>query len=363
MRAGFFTIGSRAPSARFRVLPYIPLLEDVGWCCTVWHAVPSYGSRLYIANFRGGRYLNARLLNLLAMSVTLPRVLAAGNFDLVFLQRRLPNLVWSPWLERLLRRTSHRLVFDFDDAIYMNWSRAAGFHSNPRGESSFREIVQFSDQIIAGNTHLAGMANSPFKTTVIPTPIDTDRFWPSPKEASSAQRSLTIGWTGTEANYCFLYPLASTLRRVVERFPHTTLKIICDKPPDLRLLPGLEVRFVPWQAKNEVEQLQDIDVGIMYLPDDLWTRGKCGFKVIQYMSLAKPVVASPVGVNIEIVNHGVNGYLALTLDDWYEHLTHLLDDAHLRATLGHQARRTIEADFSVHACFPKLLAVFQRALA
>lgn len=362
MRAVFYAIGLREPSARFRVKQYIPYLQNAGWRCTVWHTSLSYSSRLYAANFRGGRYLNARLVDLLAMFVTLPRILAARNFDLVFLQRRLPNLRSSPWLERILRRSSRSLVFDFDDAIYLNWSSAKGFHRDPRTQRSFHEIVKFSDRIIAGNTYLASMANSPFKTTVIPTPIDTDLFQPFPKQTSSTQSSLTIGWTGTAANYCFLYPLVPTLRKITKRFPHITLKIICNKPPDMRLFSGLQVQFVHWEAKNEVDQLQDIDIGIMYLTDNLWARGKCGFKLIQYMSLAKPVVASPFGNNPDIVKHGVNGYLALTMDDWYEYMSRLLEDSRLRAKLGYEARRTIKADFSVSVCFPKLLSVFQQAL-
>ena len=349
MRAVFFTIGSREPSARFRVMQYIPLLENAGWHCTVWHQWPSYGSHLHAS----GRSLNARLAQLLGMCVTFTHVLAAGDFDLVFLERRLAGLLWPPLLERLLRWTSRRIVFDYDDSIYLG----------SRAELSFREIINFSDQIVAGNANLANMADSPCKTTVIPTPVDTDRFQPSSKKKFSNQGPIIIGWTGVVANYRYLYPLASTLRRVVQRFPNTILKIICDKPPDLRLLSGLEVRFVPWQANNEVDLLQDIDIGIMYLPDDAWTRGKCGFKLIQYMSLAKPVVASPVGANLDIVNHGVNGYLALTMDDWYEYLTRLLADVHLRKALGDEARQTVESSFSVRVCFSKLLAVFQKAQA
>lgn len=363
MRAVFFTIGLRDPSARFRVEQYIPYLQETGWVCTVWPRTPSFGSRLYTANFRGGLYFNHLFISLLAMCVAVPRVLAARNFDLVFLQRRLPGPAWVSWFERLLRWNSRCLVFDFDDAIYLRGDRAEGFYLASRRKRSFHEIVQFSDQIIAGNAYLASMANAPFKTTIIPTPLDTNRFRPSLEEAHAAPGSLTIGWTGTAGNYRFLYPLASTLRRAVDRFPHTTLKIICDKPPDLKLLPGLDVQFVLWQAKYEVEQLQDIDVGLMYLPNEPWTRGKCGFKLIQYMSLAKPVVASPLGINLDIVNHAVNGYLALTMDDWYEYLTRLLGDAQLRKTLGHAARQTVEAEFSVRACFPKLLTVFQQALA
>jgi glycosyltransferase involved in cell wall biosynthesis len=262
------------------------------------------------------------------------------------------GFLWPPLIERLLRRTSHRIVFDYD-AIYYE----------PRAEKSFREIITFSDQIIAGNKHLANITNFPSKTTMIPTSIDTDRFAPVSMRTTFQTRTLIIGWTGTVSNYQYLYPLAHVLAKVVDRCPHTILKIICDKPPDLRLLPGLKVQFVRWQAENEVEQLRDIDIGIMYLLDSPWARGKCGFKLIQYMSMAKPVVASPVGANFDIVNHGVNGYFASTMDDWYNYLTYLLDDTDLRITLGHQARQTIEAEFSVSVCFPKLHTVFLRALA
>jgi len=344
----FLTIGKNEPSTRFRILPFIPFLEKAGWRCTVWHKWPSYGSWLYAE----GRSLKARIYQLLGMSVTLPRILTASNFDLVFLQRRLPGLLYPPFLERILKQIGHRVVYDFDDAIYLG----------SRADLSFREIIRFSDQIIAGNSHLSNIADSSSKTTVIPTPVDTDRFQPSSKGTFSNKNTLIIGWTGTAANYQYLYPLASTLRKVVERFPDTILKIICDKPPDIGLLSGLEVRFVCWQANIEVDQLQDIDIGIMYLPDNPFTRGKCGFKLIQYMSLAKPVVASPVSANLEIVNHGVNGYLAATMEDWYKYIIRLLGDAQLRATMGYEARETIEKKFSVRSCFPKLEAVFQRAL-
>lgn len=344
-------------------MPYLPLLERAGWHCTVWHATPSYGSRLYIAKFKGGRYLNARMIDLVGMSVMLPRILTAGKFDVVFLQRRLPNIVWIPWPERVLRRTGRRLVYDFDDAIYMGWNSAAGFHSDMKRESAFREIVQFSNQVIAGNQHLASMAGVPSKTTVIPTAIDTDKFSPQGKVELDKQRGLTIGWTGTSSNYPFLYPLVPALRQVAARFPGTALKIISDTAPDQDMLTGLQVKFIRWKAQYEVEQLQDIDVGIMYLPDNRWTRGKCGFKLIQYMALAKPVVASPVGANLDIVKHGVNGYLASNMDEWVHCLGNLLSEAFLREQMGSQARQTIEAEFSVRACFPKLLAVFRRALA
>jgi glycosyltransferase involved in cell wall biosynthesis len=344
----FLTIGNREPSARFRVNPYIPMLKKTGWHCTVWHQWPSYGNRL----FAEGRSLNARVYQMLGMSIALPRILVAGNFDLVFLQRRLPGLLYPPFLERILKRTGHRFVFDFDDAIYLG----------SRAELSFREIIHFSDQIIAGNSYLASIADLPSKTTVIPTPIDTERFKPSSNGIFSNKNSLVIGWTGTVANYRYLYPLASTLKKIVERFPNTIIKLICDKPPDQGLLSGLKVRFVPWQANIEVEQLQDIDIGIMYLPDNSFTRGKCGFKLIQYMSLAKPVVASPVSANMEIINHGGNGYLAATMEEWYEYLTSLIGNEQLRTTMGYEARRTIEERFSVYSCFPKLEAVFRRAL-
>jgi glycosyltransferase involved in cell wall biosynthesis len=348
-RAAFFSIGCGEPSARFRIMPYIPLLQNAGWHCTVWHQWPSYGSRLFAV----GRSPRARLVQFLGMFATLPHVLTAGDFDLVFLQRRLAGLAWPPLLERLLRRTSRRIVFDYDDAIYLG----------SRSEVSFREITDFSDQIVAGNAHLAKVANWPSKTTLIPTPVDTDRFKPCSRQAAYRTNPLTIGWTGTAPNYQYLYPLAPTLRRIRDRFPDVVLKVICDRAPDPSLLSDLDVQFVPWQPGNEVDQLQDIDVGIMYLPDTPWTKGKCGFKLIQYMSLAKPAVASAVGANLDIVNHGVNGYLAATMEDWYECLTRLLGDAHLRTTMGCMARETIEENFSVHACLAKLVAVFERTMA
>jgi glycosyltransferase involved in cell wall biosynthesis len=329
-------------------MQYIPHLEKAGWHGMVWHNRPSYGDLL----FAHGRSPLARLTLILRMCVALPGILMAGNFDIVFLQRRLPGFNWKPIFERLLRRTCGHLIFDFDDAIYLG----------SRAEAAFREIINFSDQVIAVSKYLANIAITPFKTTVIPTPVDTERFKPIVFEKFYKQNSAVIGWTGTSSNYQYLYPLASTLRRVVKCYPHTILKIICDKKPDPKILYGIDVKYVPWRAEIEVEQLQDIDPGIMYLSNDPWSMGKCGFNLIQYMSLGKPVVASPIGANIDIVKHGTNGYLAATTEDWNEYLIHLLSDPYLRFTMGREARKKIEKEFSVRGCFPKLEAVFQKAL-
>lgn len=348
MRIGFFAAGQRDPSARFRVMPYVPRLEASGYQCTVWHQWPSYGSALY-ANGQG---FKARLYQLLGLCARLPRTVAAGRFDVVFLQRRMPGPLWPPMLERVLRRASKKLVFDFDDAIF----------SGPRAGRSFREITRFSDEIVAGSSLLAAKTGFPAKTTVIPTPVDTERFQPLSSTGRANEGRVTIGWTGLFGNYRFVYPLVPSLRRVFERIPQARLKLICDRPPNMALLSGLDVDFVRWQAEGEVEQLQDIDVGVMYLPDDEWARGKCGFKLIQYMAVGKPVVASPVGVNKEIVSHGVNGCLAESPGDWSECLTRLLQDADLRAGMGREGRRLVEQRYSVEACLPKLEAVLERAV-
>ena len=341
---------------------YIPYLEKAGWNCILWPACPAIEySRLDIFNFKYGRYINSLVKTLFSIILTVWRILQVGRYDVVFLQRRLPNIGGSIFFELALRKFSRYLIFDFDDAIYMGWTRKNGFYADSRIENNFSDIVKSSDYVIAGNKYLANKTNSPSKTTVIPTAVDTMRFRPIPSDLiMKEEKSLIIGWTGVEANYPYLYAIETPLQKIFDLFPNATLKVISNKRPNPDFLKG-QVKYEQWQSELEVEQLQSIDIGIMYLPDNEWTRGKCGFKIIQYMAVGKPVVASPVGVNLDIVKHGQNGYLAFTMDEWSEYLTRLMSDASHRLKLGQEAIHTVEQQFSIHSCLPILKNILEKA--
>jgi glycosyltransferase involved in cell wall biosynthesis len=169
----------------------------------------------------------------------------------------------------------------------------------------------------------AGKFNS--NVVVNPTTVDTVNWHNPDLHHSSTEKieSLVIGWTGSHSTIKYLNEISPVLQRLEETFPYIQIMIIADQLPDLNLT---SMVFVPWKKVSEVEDLMKIDIGIMPLPDNEWTKGKCGFKALQYMALGKPVVASDVGVNMQIIDNGVNGFLCSSKETWADTLTRLIND-------------------------------------
>jgi len=167
-----------------------------------------------------------------------------------------------------------------------------------------------------------------------------------------------IGWTGSYSTYQHLERIYPILARLAKRH-RFRLVIVGTEAPEIH---GVEVDFRPWRSETEAHDLADLDIGIMPLPDDAWSRGKCGLKALQYMALGIPPVVSPVGVNTEIVNDGVNGLVAETEDEWVDRLARLIENPPLRERLGRAARRTIEERYSARIVAPRVLEVFEKAV-
>jgi glycosyltransferase involved in cell wall biosynthesis len=207
--------------------------------------------------------------------------------------------------------------------------------------------------VIAGNQFLADYAlRFNGAVTVIPTCVDTDKFVPRrDRGAASAADRLVIGWIGSPTTATYLAGIADVLRRVAERRPFTLRVSGVDEPFGIA---GVDVVNVPWSLDAEVSLFNECDVGVYPLTDDEWSRGKCGFKAIEFMACGVPVVAAAVGVNREIIQDGVNGFLASTGDEWIDKLGRLLSDPDLRRRMGAEGRRTIEARYSLHVHAPAL---------
>jgi len=214
--------------------------------------------------------------------------------------------------------------------------------------------------VIAGNNYLADYAKGHnARVEVIPTVIDTDQYRP----ANVAQRTdgkVVIGWTGSYTSLGHLKPALPMLQRLYERLGDRIIfRVISDR--DL-IAPGLPVENIRWKSASEAEDLAGIDIGIMPLPDDEWSRGKCGFKGLQYMGMGKAVVLGRVGVNKEIVQEGINGMLGGSEVEWLQALGDLVESADLRARLGTEARRTVEERYSVKAWRDKYLDLFNELI-
>lgn len=249
------------------------------------------------------------------------------------------------WQLALLRRHARRLIFDFDDAVFLRDSYSPKGLHDARRLRRFAATARACDAVIAGNNYLADEAARFIdrgRVEVVPTSIDPARY--VPKAAPGAGDTLV--WVGSSSTLQGLERIAPLLEEVARRVPGVRLKVVCDRFPRFAHLPVVECR---WAEATEAAELAAADVGISWVPDDLWSRGKCGLKVLQYMAAGLPVVANPVGVQAEMVRPGETGLLATTAEEWVEAIRRLRGDAELRRRTGAAGRRSLEERYSLES--------------
>jgi len=267
--------------------------------------------------------------------------------DVVILQRKLLPL----WQLGLLRRASQRLVYDVDDLVCVRDSY------NPKGPESRSRLVRFwatayvADAVTAGNTYLAhrvaGYVGTD-KVRLMPTCIEPRRYTLARHTRRGVQARLV--WIGQPSTLASLARAGEQLQAIGRRLPGIALRVICDRQP---AVPGVRVEVRRWSGASEAADLADGDIGINWLPDDAWSRGKCGLRVLQYMAAGLPVVANPVGMNREMVVHGRTGLLASTPEEWVDAVARLANDPALRRRMGAKGRRLVEERFSVERWAPR----------
>ncbi len=259
--------------------------------------------------------------------------------DVVLLQRRLLPI----WQLGLLRRWARRLVFDFDDAVFLRDSFAAKGHYSRLRLARFWATAYASDAVLAGNRHLADTTTQLVgeeKVATLPTCVSPERYRLASHAATGAVR---LAWIGQPSTLRYLHHASGLLAAALAPLPQARLCVICDRAPKI---PGVSVELRPWSTTTETRDLAECDIGISYLPDDPWSEGKCGLKVLQYMAAGLPVVANPVGMNRHMVRHGENGYLARTTEEWTAAIGRLAGNGDLRRQMGLSGRRLIERQFS-----------------
>jgi glycosyltransferase involved in cell wall biosynthesis len=281
--------------------------------------------------------------------------LLPGSADVIFVYRE-AALLGPAWIEQILsfRRP---LVFDFDDAIYLtDTSQANAWSRRLKSATKVETICRVARHVTVGNEFLAGYAKDRAReVTVIPSTIDTDVYQIQPRAWNSVP---VIGWTGSVTTVPYLVALAPALRRLREK-REFELRVVGANIE----IEGLAVRCLPWRAETEPDDLRALDVGLMPLSGDEWSRGKCGMKALQYMALGIPPVVSPVGVNTTIVRDGVNGFFARAEEEWIDRIALLLEDEPLRRSLGREARRTVEESYSARAHAPRVAKILIEAAA
>jgi glycosyltransferase involved in cell wall biosynthesis len=261
--------------------------------------------------------------------------------DVVILQRKL----LPAWAVALLRRRVKRLIFDFDDAVWLRDSYSARGFEDPRRARRFRTIVRACDVVVAGNTFLAAEASrytTPDRVAVIPTCVDHLKY---PTATHSSREKTQLVWIGSQSTLQGLERFRQTLSAIGRAIPGIRLKLICDRPISI---PGLEVILCVWNEATEAREVAEADVGISWVPDDPWSRGKCGLKILQYQAAGLPVVTNPVGVHPEMVQNGQTGILAGTEGEWIASLIQLTGSPNLRKALGANGRAQVVYKYSVN---------------
>lgn len=271
-----------------------------------------------------------------------PRLLRiAAQADAVVVQRKLI----APWWLWALRRAARHLIYDIDDAMFCRDSNSAKPAFCRRRRRRFAAMVSAADAVLAGNRHLAAQAAEFVPADRVfsaPTCVDPAAYRLAQHQRSGPDARLV--WIGSRSTMTSLYEAHSGLTAAAARLGRLELRVVCDAVPEL---PGVDVAFRSWSSSSECGEIADADIGVSWLPDHPWSHGKCGLKVLQYMAAGLPVVANPLGVHCEMVEHGRTGMLAETPQQWAECLAELAADCDLRRKLGRRAREVVERRYSV----------------
>ena len=339
-----------APSQRFRYEQYLLLLFQQGFSYRIY---PFLDQQTNDILYQPGHY-RAKIIGVLrGFGRRFTLLFRLGSFDFVFIHREAVP-VGPPVVEWIIARVwCKKIIYDFDDAIWLPDSHADILSRLVKWRAKVTTICRRSERVSVGNAYLADFARRYNPRVVInPTTIDTEHHHDRIQQQDTALP--VIGWTGSHSTLPYLDALVPVIAQLEEQFTFQLL-VIADQPPVFHLD---SLRFIPWQYATEIDDLLRMHIGLMPLPDDPWARGKCGFKALQYLALGIPALVSPVGVNTEIVTHGVDGFHCRTDEDWYQHLAYLLQRPSERAAMGKAGRATVEERYSVKANAGNFLELF-----
>lgn len=346
MRVAALTQGRFVPAARFRVRQNIPKLKNLGVELTEYYPeIDVYqGVPMDMRGWpRAARWPVVAAWQAWKIGIRAPQVYQSRKYDITLLQREL--LPGYMTLESMLKTP---MVFDVDDAIWL---------SNRDAAHRIAKIAECASTIFAGNDYIAEWFSSLSRqVVVIPTAVDVERFSPA-QDANSEY--FTIGWIGTRANLQYLNEIAPALNNFLRKHSDAVFFVISDLAPDLPSLPDGQIRYLPWSESAEVEAIQQMDAGIMPLPENEWTRGKCSFKMLQYMSCGVPVIVSPVGMNASVLGLGRIGFGASTADEWFDAMEYLYQNRTAAQEMGARGRELVKTHFSTDVIAQKMAEAFK----
>lgn len=346
-----------SPSQRFRFEQYFAALKKQGYSYMVQSF---FDSTEWLLFYSEGRYVRKLLALLFGYGKRFMILFQVPFFDYIFIHREVTP-VGPPTVEWIIAHVFRKkIIYDFDDSIWLTDKvNESAIGKLLRWRSKTASICRWAYKVSCGNAYLAAYAMQFNANTILnPTTIDTTLLhnrdlYPS---AEKETERITIGWTGSHSTLKYLNLIEEPLQKIEERFPRVRFLVIADRKPTLALK---NLEFCHWAVETEVNDLLKIDIGIMPLPDDMWAKGKCGFKALQYMALEIPCVITPVGVNTEIIKPGINGLLAATPAEWVEHLSQLIVNRELGKEFGRKGRETVEQRYSVASNESTFLSLFR----
>jgi glycosyltransferase involved in cell wall biosynthesis len=340
-----------APGQRYRIEQWAPYLREIGINV---HFEPFASEQLGRVLYDSGRYATKTRLMSQAFLAAITRAWGAARFDAVFLYRE-AALLGPALLERLVRHRNTRLIYDFDDAVWLRYvSPRNRYLSYLKAPGKTRTLCRIASAVTVGSEQLAQYARRYNRSvTIVPSTVSLRRYLAAPP--SSGSEVPVIGWTGSHSSLQYLMLVEGALQALSQR-RRFRLRVI---GVEGYTIPGVDVECLPWRASTEVEDLWPLSVGIMPLFDDPWAAGKCAMKAIQYHGVGVPAVVSPVGTNREVVEHGVNGFHARNQDEWIVALEQCLDDKQLCRRLGEAGRASVVARYSAEVQAPRLGALLR----
>lgn len=347
----------RSPGQRFRHEQYLVALRVAGFGIRYSPLLTAQQDRVL---YQRGHYLAKAGIQWASLAKRRADVRAVKPGDIVFIYRE-ALLTGSTRFERAFKQRGAKLVYDFDDAIWLpSTSKANRWLSFLKNPNKVGQIIGVCDLVLAGNSYLADFARQ-FNPAVeiVPTTIDTQEY--SPGIEYPEKPVVTIGWSGSITTIEHFAHALPALEQIKARYGNrVAISVVGDGNYRHE---GLGIVGKPWKKDTELADLRGMDIGIMPLPDDPWARGKCGLKGLQYMALGIPTLMSPVGVNQTIVEDGVNGFLPATTEQWVERLSQLIESRALREQVGRAGQATVEAQYSVNAWRERYVGLFKRLVA
>lgn len=356
MKIATFTDHSFSPSSRFRVRQYFPYLIDNGI------VIHDY-SRKYSTETASSRNGNRRIRESgLLISKALIHESAnvvnrfidsirSNNHDAIWLSRQL--IIGYPSFEFLIRKP---IIYDIDDAIYL---------SSKLANLQFRISARNATAVIAGNEFLAEEASKYSNSVhVVPTAVDTLRWKPRDNRMSNASNNTSehflVGWSGTSSSFKYFLPIEQDIENFIRDYPSAKLIFMSNRfPHELqRLRPYIQ--YIEWNANDEVEFVQSLDVGLMPIADDMWSRGKCAYKSLLYAACGIPVVMSPVGVNSKLLEQADIGFGPKLSSEWYDALLSLYLDRTSASNKGRNGVALVERLYSLKACAPLIMNILSK---